>query len=455
MDAAPPQRIPSVPDLPLEDPVVQASPVARLTLVPGDTALFWGTLTRPLRLVASFEFLFALFVFGGTFKANPTFERLFPIDPTLLFGAASLGVGLLIVLRDGLYRPAVVPILLYFAFCNWVAFSMFWTRAGMAPIVLHLVRIVLINSWVLIGTCGIVAGDRRRMSRFLAWIVLLALAAAVDWIAHAGSLSHIGFLGDRSYQSTARLIAAGFIVLFGILTFGRAPWLEWLATALGALLFFYALLITGARAPLIGLVLGATVMLAMTFRFPDHRILMRTGALPAIAMALGVVTFVVFLLQSGVETWTMRRLQSLMRFFSNMGSTGDDSAAARAEYVIAAIHYWTSSWPAVIFGNGILSFTYSYAGGYVPGTHPHDIPVEVLTEFGLVGLALFAAFAVSLLQHASFRVVSGESWTPVVIGLCIGALFFSVTSGDMVNLFYFLVFGGLLPGVGTRRPATG
>jgi hypothetical protein len=35
----------------------------------------------------------------------------------------------------------------------------------------------------------------------------------------------------------------------------------------------------------------------------------------------------------------------------------------------------------------------------------------------------------------------------VLVALCIAVVFFSVTSGDMINMFYFLVYGGLLPAI--------
>jgi hypothetical protein len=431
---------------------VYASSLDRVALAP-DTELFWRTITRPLQLLVSFEFLFALFVFGGTFKANPTFAWLFPIDPTLLCGAASMLVGLLILFRDGLYRPAVIPIALYFTLCSWVIVSIAWTSMHQFPAILwHLMRIVVLNGWVLVGACGIVAADRRRVTRFLVVIVIFALAAAIDWIVHAGALSRVGFLEDRSYQNTARMIASGFLVLFGVLIFGRFRWTEWSASAAGAVLFFYALLLTGARAPLVGLVLGVLLMLAMAARLANRQIRIRTGALPALLVALALIGFIVVLLQSGTETWTMRRLQNLFRFFANLdlattGEAGDRSAGTRVEYLYAALRYWSSSWQAVVFGNGLLSFPQSFSGRYT-AAHPHNIPLEILTEFGLVGFVIFAALVASLLMHMSFRVGAGESWPPVMMALCVGAIFFSLTSGDMINFFYFLVFGGLLPSIG-------
>jgi hypothetical protein len=410
-------------------------------------------IARPLQLLISFEFLFALFVFGGVFKANPNFLKFFPVDPTLVFGAASMAVGIVILSRVGLYRPALVPILLYFTLCFWILLSIFWTAASdFAPQQQHLMRIILINGWILVGISGIVAADRHRLSRFLSLIVVFAVILSVDWLVNAGSLAHMGFLEDRSYQNTARLISAGFIVLFGLLIFGRSGMTAWLLAGLGAVFFFYTLLITGARAPLIGLVLGAIVMMAMAVMIAGQRLFVRRGAAVAALVAAGLIIFLVLILQSGVETWTVRRMQGLLRFFSSLGSSGDSSAETRALYIAAAFRYWGASWQTIIIGNGLLSFTYLYAGNYVPGTNPHNIPLEILCEFGLVGFAIFAAFVASLFKYLSFRVHPGDHWTPVLVALCTAVVFFSVTSGDMINMFYFLVYGGLLPAIhGLRR----
>jgi O-antigen ligase len=282
--------------------------------------------------------------------------------------------------------------------------------------------------------------------------VVFAVILSVDWLVNAGSLAHQGFLEDRSYQNTARLISAGFIVLFGLLIFGRSGMTAWLLAGLGAVFFFYTLLITGARAPLIGLVLGAIVMMAMAVTIAGQRLFVRRGAGVAALVAAGLIIFLVLILQSGVETWTVRRMQGLLRFFSSLGSSGDSSAEVRALYIAAAFRYWGDSWQTIIIGNGLLSFTYLYAGKYVPGTNPHNIPLEILCEFGLVGFAIFAAFVASLFRYMSFRIHPGDHWTPVLIALCIAVVFFSVTSGDMINMFYFLVYGGLLPAIhGLRR----
>jgi O-antigen ligase len=414
---------------------------------------FWQVMARPLQLLMSFEFLFAMFVFGGVFKANPNFVKFFPVDPTIVFGAASMVVGIVILSRVGLYRRALVPIVLYFTLCFWILLSIFWTAASdFAPQKQHLMRVILLNGWVLIGISGIVAADRRRLTRFICMIVVFAVILSVDWLVNAGSLAHQGFLEDRNYQNTARLISAGFIVLFGLLIFGRSGMTAWLLAGLGAVFFFYTLLITGARAPLIGLVLGTLVMMAMAVTIAGQRLFVRRGAGVAALVAAGLIIFLVLILQSGVETWTVRRMQGLLRFFSSLGSSGDSSAEVRALYIAAAFRYWGDSWQTIIFGNGLLSFTYLYAGKYVPGTNPHNIPLEILCEFGLVGFAIFAAFVASLFRYISFRIRPGDHWTPVLIALCIAVVFFSVTSGDLLNMFYLLVYGGLLPAIhGLRR----
>jgi O-antigen ligase len=425
-----------------------------LPLQSSGASTLWQVMARPLQLLMSFEFLFAMFVFGGVFKSNPNFLMLFPFDPTLLFGAASMAVGIVILLRVGLYRPALVPILLYFLLCLWILLSIFWTLAqDFPPQLQHLMRIILINGWVLIGTCGIVAADQRRLSRFLCLIVVFAVILSVDWLVNAGSLSHKGFLENRSYQNTARLISAGFLVLFGLLIFGRSGIAAWLLASLGAVFFFYTLLITGARAPLIGLVLGAAVMMAMAITMVGQRLFVRRGAGMAALVAAGLIIFLVLILQSGVETWTVQRMQSLIRFFSSFNSDSDRSSEVRTLYFAAALHYWGYSWQTIIIGNGLLSFSYLYSGEYVPGTNPHNIPLEILCEFGLVGFAIFVTFVASLFRHVSLTVYPGDHWTPVIMALCVAVVFFSIASGDMINMFYFLVYGGLLPAITWLRRA--
>jgi hypothetical protein len=428
--------------------------------------LLSGVIARPVRLVLSFEFLFALFVFAGTFKANPSFAWLFPVDPTLLFGIASLALGGLIILRRGFFRPSTVPVLLYFLLCAWMIASLAWTKAEeFGPINNHLLRIIVLNGWVLVGACAVIAPSRVRIARLLVIVALLALAMAGDWIIHARSFDQVGFLEDRSYQNSARLMAIGFIVLFGIVLVSPVRSLSWLVSVAAASACFYALLITGARAPLIGLALAALVMLLQGVHLTEQRIRMRRTLLPAAMFVSMVIGFIVFLLLSGTETWTIMRLQRLVDFFTGFAAGGltedaDRSVAARTSYIAAAFHYWSSSWFTFVFGNGFLSFPELYFGRYVFGTNPHNIPLEILVELGLIGFAIFAVFVYTIIIHVRVANDGHGALRVIVLGLLVSAVFFSLTSGDLLNFFHFLLFGGLLLSsaadrhIGSERPAS-
>jgi O-antigen ligase len=429
---------------------LRQSALGLVAAAPSGTAAFWVNFKRPLSALLSFEFVFAVFVFAGPFKANPTFSALVPVDLTLLFGPASVVIGGTILLRHGLYRPAAVPISLYFVLCAWIVLSMFWTKGEeFAPIATHLLRIVVLNGWILIGACGIVAANGQRLGRFLAVILVLATITAVDWIFSTDSLTQVGFLDDHSYHNSARLMATGFVVALGVMVHERLLTTAWLASATAALVCFYALLTNGARGPLIGMILGALTILMMTVRLTDRRMLVHVGAFPALGLIAGLIAFIVVLLLSGVETWTFRRFENLLRFFSSLGMPnaeldGDSSAETRTRYMESALRYWAASWHTILFGNGLLSFSELYIGRYVPGANPHNILIEILTEFGLIGLFIFIAFAVSLLMPLFSKTRTEDGWGPTVIALFLGAAFFSLTSADMVIFFYFLLHGGLL-----------
>ena len=130
-------------------------------------------LARTIGGVISFETLFLLFVFAGTFKNMPELSW-FPIDITVFFMALSLITGVL------LWTTRRCPVLaldergpvVYIMFLTWTVFSLIWS--GLEEFNLEKgTRTATLISWCFLGGYLIVASARERVARFV--IVLMVL----------------------------------------------------------------------------------------------------------------------------------------------------------------------------------------------------------------------------------------------------------------------------------------
>lgn len=396
-----------------------------------------------LRTFFSFETLLVAYIFVGAYKSNPNFAWLFPVDATIVLFALSFAVGLTIIVREGIYRRGIQPICFYFLFCAWIMLSMFWTAGEeVQPIQYHLFRIIVLNGWIVIASFAIVAGSRERIRRFCIALMILAFAVAIDWVYLAGSFAHRGFLEDRGYANVARVVMHGLAVAFGFMMFARTMTVRWFALLALVLFYLYAILIIGSRLPLLTAFLQLFVMLLLSVVPQRDKLLIRLGALPALVVAVGVMLGLIAMMWLGVESWTLDRLTSLANMVSGTGTDG--SADVRVHYLLAALRFWSSSFEAAIFGNGILSFPEMLRGAYQPGTNPHNLILEIATEYGLIGVVLFVFFIASAIAGSTIRLASNGPLPIIAVTLFIGAALNIPVSADIITIFEVIAFSALL-----------
>lgn len=138
-------------------------------------------LVRTIGGVISFETLFLLFVFAGTFKNMPELSW-FPIDITLFFMALSLITGVL------LWTTRRCPVLaldergpvIYIMFLTWTVFSLIWSGLEEFNLVKG-TRTATLISWCFLGGYLIVASARERVARFVIVVMVLSIAMLAYW----------------------------------------------------------------------------------------------------------------------------------------------------------------------------------------------------------------------------------------------------------------------------------
>ena len=124
-------------------------------------------------------------------------------------------------------------------------------------------------------------------------------------------------------------------------------------------------------------------------------------------------------------------------------------------YMIAAIHYWSDSPFTMMFGNGLFSFSTLLKGAYVPGTHPHNLVLNILTQFGLIGLLLYLSFVGSIVLGKRLRLSTVTPLNGILLGIALGEIFRAMVDIDIETSSTLVVSICLVSALGAPLYAAG
>jgi len=381
---------------------------------------------------------------------------MFPIDATLIMMAAC-AVGILKYLfTNGFPRRLVTPVALYFTFCIWTVVSVIWTKAaGQMPLTTWISRMFVINGVIFFGALVVVAQSRARTIRFLAAFCIVALILGIDYAIQARALhSMLAQFDDIQYNLNGEIVALAFGIFFTFILYTRMFTLRWVLCVLAMCALLYASLILGSRQSFLAAIIQIMVSLAFTVYARNRSLQLHRGAVPAVVLLIFSAFAVLLLLQLGFQSRLMARLSGLTEFVSG-DSGGDRSAGTRVVFMMAAIHYWSDSPFTMMFGNGLFSFSTQLKGIYLLGLHPHDLVLNVLTEFGLIGLLLYSGFIGSVvlgkgLNRATITPLNGILW-----GIALAEIFRALVDTRMEGTATFLMSMCLLAALRAPLRAVG
>jgi O-antigen ligase len=408
---------------------------------------------RTTRHLASFEMVFALYLCSNQLKL--LFPPM-PADETVVLAALSMPIGLAIILREGIYLRGLTIVAAGLLLFGWAALSWGWSPSRtLAKQTLS--YLFTFDLWCLVTGALIIAPSRERARRLLALLLIAAVGIAAYgmfiFLVHGDFRFFVIFEGvKRAYLSWGYLVANGAIIAFALSIFSPAFSLRQAAAGLLLALCIAFLLVGSGRGPLIAVVLACLVALAAGLpQIRRHRIWVPKWQLIALAVLIGGGGYVAYLASTGTSFHTFNRLAKLLEQMQNPDVV---QGANRFDYFATAIEMWQRS---PIIGNGIASFSLLYQGFERAGSYPHNIVLEVLSELGVVGLALLLlciAAGVSQIRRAQLR------HDPLL--LCVVMLFAAQLLAAMVKsniagqegLFLFLGLLALRPAAGRIRSAS-
>jgi O-antigen ligase len=409
---------------------------------------------RLLGVLGSFEAVFVLFLLSANYKNDPRLSFV-PIDLTVIFLVLGVAMGLAIICREGIYLPGLTLVSLLILFIAWVMLSDLWTPSELYARE-KLSKMATLNLWCVIATAMIIANRSERVRRLLVLLLVLGTAASVDGLtqyagvtteyigftpAPPGALSvNEGFSSDFRLENNlghARFYSMGALIAFVAWLYTNSLSKRGVVLMAAFVTCFWGLLITGGRGPTLATVASMLLPLVLSLRFADRRLLASKALVASFAL---VAVLVVALVQGASEySGNLRTVHRLTVLFTEEGGGG--SAAARWER-------WTGSWQLwleqPLFGSGVGSWPVRYFNRDDHG-YPHNLIVEVLVEFGLVGLLLLASVAIAAARRASVRRLRENPILMCAAMLCISTFLAAMTSSDITgNRNVFAMFGLLV-----------
>jgi O-antigen ligase len=408
------------------------------------TFLDLRVILRPFGVLFCFEAVFVFFLASVNYKADPRLLFI-PIDLTLFFLALGAAMGLMIMFREGVYLPGLTVVSLFFVFVAWAMTTNLWTPSKIyAP--RKLLELATLTLWSIIATAMIVANRPERLRRFLLLLLVFATAASVDGIIQyttTGPFAGSASFRLENYISQGRFYGMGALVAF-------AAWLQTspfskrgMVLMAAFVICWYGLLISGGRSPILGVLASMMLPLALGLRFAGRQLVVSKAAVVSIGLFL---LMAIALVQVAADY--SENLRAFDRF-NVLFSKEQGAHTARLEYWRAAWHFWLDH---PVFGNGIASFPVRYFGFDVD-RHPHNLILEVLVEFGLIGLLLLAGLAVTAVRGTSVRRLREDPVLMCAAMLCISMFLSAMTSSDITgNRNFFALLGLLVMRPYSRHP---
>ncbi len=329
----------------------------------------------------SFETSFVLFLFSGQLKADP-FLASFRFDLTLLLFALSFVTGSYLVVRQKSLpsKNGIAVFALCFLFFSWYGFGLVWSSSLEYGTQKTLYLLVL-NSWAAAGSALVVSTQHQRWLRFINLLLLLSLVFALRSLFTPANESGFVQVFGSNYLGLGRLAGLGAIITFCMAKnfASHQQWSKRLAMLVLVAVFFYSMLISGGRGPL--LAASATLLVGIVSVLRNLKFSTQVFVIGSVC---AVLVYVLFFTSSNLGQSAIGDFRTLQRLELALSGQNSLSAGARENFFSDSVQLWLA-YPYV--GTGIGSWAVREGLGDVRA-YPHNIFTEVGVEAGLIGIFL-------------------------------------------------------------------
>ena len=406
-------------------------------------------LKKTIPNVFSFEIIFVLFLRAGRFKSSEYFRN-FPIDLTLFFILLGLTSFTLIVLKkkQSISKNGFLFIFSFFLFILFAAFSLSWTPSSIYA-EQKIIKLSTLCLFCIISGGWIIGMDLSRIRRFLVCLACVDSLIAIRVL--LASVNHVPgtFLnvlvpegGKGAYLGLSAVLSCLLLVVL-IYTFFKKNHDSIPKTIYFIPILIYLLLEIGARGPVLSLMFSF-VLIIVWFKFKPALLktsIQRSSLNVSIALfMLGVFCIVTYFASPIVQdhvnsSTTLKRVQVALN-----QEQGGSSIEQRIIYYKSAIDMFLSK---PVFGWGIGAFTIFGKGNDVT-SYPHNIILEIISEFGFFGLVLFFPILLMPFRLIFLHKKQAELEYVILFGLFLYYFSWSLMSGSLTSTRELYVISAIL-----------
>ena len=381
------------------------------------------------------ELFFAVYLFAGVFKADLNF----PIDITALFlGLTCTSIFVRFLLNPSIKKHIVAPLVVFLFILSLVLVSYLYTQSEIYATE-KLIKFIALSSPAILLPFFLF-DNRESVYRFLFYLAALSVvlsAALIPSAINKGSeLSFVGFGGN--YQGITRLNGVALIILTFLFLVGEKRKIIKFFTFISIMLVSFLFFSAGGRMPIVALLIAVIYAAYQLIKIHKGVVFVRKGTKTLLYASLFGSVVIVFLAAKGFFNTLLYRFGVL---FHEAG--GGLSASGRIERFITALDIFKQN---PIFGAGLGSFPIYYNGIDLPD-YPHNIVLEILAEFGLIGFVVFSLYFLLTIYRG--MIVKDRRWYMSNLQLTVACLFIyylanSMVSGDVNSNRPMYVFMSLL-----------
>lgn len=414
---------------------------ALLACLPSPANVFGGLLLPPLAIL-TLRYpgaVFAAYLYIPFYKG--AVQIVSPIDITAVLAVACL---VLTILHLRLTRwQQAMPVL-----TGWVALMALLAvgvmTAGQHPRAIE----VFVTSMALVFLpllFGIVVGQTPRYQRqFLTVTFLLSGIVTVLGVVQLGSTPQFGRVSVAGSNTIGTSRAALLLVVVTVVGWKASGLRGRLLSATFVPLSLVVALGTGSRGPVLALAITLVAMSLMSIRHIGRLIVAAAGAS---VVAFGFARMGI--LESIVPDTSLRRMTSTIEMIFGGGDIDRSSGIRLALWEVAVSMFEAK--PVLGFGTGSFANIANQIPGMQGRTYPHNLILQFLAEFGLVGLGVL----IFLLLLVARRVLAVTATRErVIVALTVFALINAMVSNSIYDnrwLWGMIVMTAAIPVARTAR----
>lgn len=387
----------------------------------------------------SFEVLFLLFMFAGSFKSSPDLAGLQErADITVVMVGAGLVVAFFLLQARGVQlRPEAKLYLFLYAgllLCATVSYLLMVENDLEAT--LKMKKLLVMNTWALLCPLFVINSERR-IDRLLRLMLLFAVITGLDSLIRSSLMpgeSRVLTYGGSVYHHLGRITGAGVVIVLARVASGNRsvghPW----HVLVGALLLT-PLMLSGTRQALVGILVAASYLIfAISGRGSRSLWAMRLLAIILLIVGLGYAWRTLAFSDVNLE-WGSGRMRTLWP---------EDADILRIEprrpkIWATGLRLW---YDHPVFGVGFGGFR---AASGISARQPHNLFIEFLCELGLTGFIVICGLLWIPLRSALRQASPSDS--PLILpagALFVYALACAMVSGDVTDNRLIFTYAGLV-----------